>query len=197
MNALTLIQKQGFIRNEFILMDETLSVKQFTITEHKELVINLEHIGHKTMIEKDTSFMRKALFLSMGLFSLLLVVVNAADHSMHLATWKWILWSSITAWFAIIVYLIPTKNKLCLVNGTEELALLTDKPSEKEVREFVDEIIKRSKKVLVRKYSPEPDLPESTMLSQLNRLLGSRVIDQEEFNVLKANYYFYKETRNQ
>ena len=193
MNALSLIQKQGFSKNEFILTDETLSVKQFTITEHKEQVLKLEHIGHRTMLEKDTSFIRIGLILFMGLSALLFVVANVADHSNHVDTWLWIAISMVYAWFSMVIYLSPLNNKLCLVNGTEELVLLTDKPSEKEVREFVDEIIKRSKKVLVRKYSPDSDLPESVMISQFNCLLENGVVDHEEFMAMKAKYFFYRQ----
>lgn len=189
MNALKLIQKQGFIGYEFLLLDDTLSVKQVTITEKKEWLIKLDNIGYKTKIEKDTSYMKIGLFIFMGLFALLFVIGNAADHSSHLKTWWWITISIIYAWFAMTVYLSPLNNKLMLVNGSEDLVFLTDKPSEKEVREFVNEIIRRSKKVLLRKYSPDPDLPEKLIISQLNWLLDIGVIDNEAFDVLKVNYY--------
>jgi len=189
MNALKLIQKQGFTRYEFLLLDDTLSVKQSTITENKEWVVKLDNVGYKTQIEKDTSYMKTGLFISMGLFAFLFVIGNVADHSSHLKTGWWITISIIYAWFAMTVFLSPLNNKLMLVNGSEDLVFLTDKPSEKEVREFVDEIILRSKKVLLRKYGTDPDLPEQLMISQLNWLLDMGVIDNEAFDVLKANYY--------
>ena len=192
MNALKLIQKQGFTRYEFLLLDDTLSVKQFTVTENKEWVVKLDNVGYKTQIEKDTSYMKIGLYISMGLFALLFVIGNAATHSNHLKTGWWITISIIYAWFAMTVFLSPLNNKLMLVNGSEDLVFLTDKPSEKEVREFVDEIIQRSKKVLLRKYGNDPDLPENLMISQLNWLLDMGVIDNETFDVLKANYYSCK-----
>jgi len=192
MNALKLIQKQGFTCYEFLLLDDTLSVRQATITENKEWVVKLDNIGYKTKIEKDTSYMKPGLYISMGLFALLFVIGNAATHSNHIKTGWWITISIIYAWFAMTVFLSPLNNKLMLVNGSEDLVFLTDKPSEKEVREFVDEIILRSKKVLLRKYGSDPDLPEQLMISQLNWLLDIGVIDNEAFDVLKANYYSCK-----
>ena len=189
MNALKLIQKQGFTRYEFLLLEDTLSVRQATITENKEWVVKLDNIGYKTKIEKDTSYMKPGLFISMGLFAFLFVIGNAADHSSHLKAGWWITISIIYAWFAMTVFLSPLNNKLMLGNGSDDLIFLTDKPSEKEVREFVDEIILRSKKVLLRKYHTDPDLPEQLMISQLNWLLDMSVIDNEAFDVLKANYY--------
>lgn len=157
MNDLKLIQKQGFSRYEFILMDESLIVKQFTISQNKEWAVKLENLGHEIIIEKDTSYMKIGISLFIGLSSILFVIGNAADHSKHLNAWLWITLSMIYAWFATVVILSPLNNKLLLVRGAEDLEFMSDKPSEKEVREFVDEIIKRSNEVLLRKYGIDPD----------------------------------------
>ena len=152
-----LIQKQGYSHYEFILTDEALSIKQYTISEHKEWTVRLEDIGHTTIIEKDTSYMKPGIFISIGLFSLLFVIGNVADHSAHLPTWGWILLSMIYVWFATIVYMSPLRNKLLLGKGSETVEFLSDKPSKSEVQDFVNEIIKRSKVVIKRKYGTEID----------------------------------------
>lgn len=155
MDTLRFTQKQGFTRNEFILSDYTLSVKQFTISENKEWTVRLEDIGHKTRLEKDTSYVKQGLYIFIGLFSLLFVIGNVADHSSHMSTWVWILLSMIWAWFATIVYLSPLNNKLLLGNGSIAIEFLSDQPSENEVQDFVDEIINRSTNVIQRKYSAD------------------------------------------
>lgn len=91
-------------------------------------------------------------------------------------------------WLATAMFFTPVTNELRLVGGSETLVFLSDKPSEKEVREFVNEIILRSKKVLHRKYGIDHDLPEQVMISQLNWLLNIGVIDNEAFDGMKANY---------
>ncbi len=155
MDTLIFTQKQGFTRNEFVLTDNTLSIKQFTISENKEWTVRLEDIGHITRLEKDTSYMKQGLYISIGLFSILFVIGNVADHSKAVSTWVWILLSMIWAWFAAVVYLSPLNNKLLLGNGSEAVEFLSDKPSEKEVRDFVDEIIKRSSTAIQRKYGDD------------------------------------------
>lgn len=157
MNTLKFIQKQGFTRNEFILSDDTLSVKQFTVSENKEWIVRLEDIGHQTTVEKDTSYMKQGIYISLGLFSLLFVIGNVADHSNHMKTWVWILLSTIWTWFAAVVYLSPLNNKLLLGNGSGVVEFLSDQPSEKEVQDFVNEIIQRSSLVIRRKYGTEVD----------------------------------------
>lgn len=155
MDTLRFTQKQGFTRNEFILSDHTLSVKRFTISENKEWTVRLEDIGHKTSVEKDTSYIKQGLYIFIGLFSLLFVIGNVADHSSHMSTWVWILLNMIWAWFATIVYLSPLNNKLLLGNGSDAIEFLSDQPSEKEVQDFVDEIINRSTNVIQRKYGAD------------------------------------------
>lgn len=189
MDTLTLLQKQGYTRNEFHLMDETLSVRQFTITEHKEWVVRLENIGHQIVLEKDTSFMKIFLILFLGLSSFLWAGMNAYDHSNHMAIWVWMPLTIFNLWIVVAIHLSPLTNELRLGNESEGLVFLTDKPSEKEVREFVEEIIHRSKKILLKKYSPDPDLPEELTISNLNWLLEIEVIDNKIFNEMKANYY--------
>jgi len=192
MNALKLIQKQGFTSYEFLLLDDTIAVRQVTITEHKEWVVKLDHLGYETVLKKEASLIRKLVAIFLGLCSLLyvlIVILNNADHSNHMDTWSRIALCMINFWLATTMFFTPITNELRLVGDSEELVFLSDKPSEKEVREFVDEIIKRSKKVLLRKYSNDPDLPENLMIAQLNWLLDSGVIDNAAFDVLKANYF--------
>lgn len=157
MHTLNFIQKQGFTRHEFILTDNNLEIKQFTIVENKEWIVRLEDIGHHTTVERDTSYIKQILYISLGLFSLLFVIGNAADHSGHFKTWVWILLSTIWIWFAAVVYLSPLHNKLLLGNGSGAIEFLSDQPSEKEVRDFVDEIIRRSTLVIQRKYGVQND----------------------------------------
>lgn len=189
MNALKLIQKQGFTSYEFLLLDDTIAVKQDTIIEHKEWIVKLDQLGYETVIEKEASLLRDLVAVFLGLCSMLIVIVNAADHSNHMNIWLWIALCTSNFWLATAMYFTPITNELRLVGGAEELVFLSDKPSEKEVREFVDEIIKRSKKVLLRKYGNDPDLPENLMISQLNWLLDIGVIDNDAFDILKANYF--------
>lgn len=189
MNALKLIQKQGFTCYEFLLLDDTLSVRQVTITEHKEWIVKLDQLGYKTVIEKEASLIRDLVAVFLGLCSVLIVIANAVDHSNHMSTWFWMALSTINFWLATMMFFTPATNELRLVGGSETLVFLSDKPSEKKVREFLNELILRSKKVLLRKYGIDPDIPEQLMISQLNWLLDMDVIDNEAFNVLRANYY--------
>ena len=197
MNYLRLIQKQGFNRYDFLLTEDTLSVKQFTISENKEWVVKLDRLGNKTSLEKEASLIRKLVSIFLGLCSLLIVIGNAMDHSNHMNIWIWVALSTSNFWLATAMYFTPITNELRLVGGIEELVFLSDKPLESDVQKFVHEIIKRSQKVLLRKYCVDADLPENIMIDQLSWLLEKGVIDRGEFSEMKKKYYSLKQPRGE
>jgi hypothetical protein len=95
-----------------------------------------------------------------------------------------------SALISIFILTTPVKNEIRLVGGIETLNLLFDKPSEREVREFIDEVIRRSKRVMLRKYGTvDRDLPEKVMFSQLAWLMDMEVITKEVFDQLKSEYF--------
>lgn len=197
MNYLRLIQKQGFNRYDFLLTEDTLSVKQFTISEKKEWLVKLDRLGNKTSLEKEASLIRKLVSIFLGLCSLLIVIGNVMDHSNHMNIWIWIALSTSNFWLATAMYFTPVTNELRLVSGIEELVFLSDKPLESDVQKFVQEIIKRSQKVLLRKYYVDADLPENIMIDQLSWLLEKGVIDSGEFSEMKKKYYSLKQPRGE
>jgi hypothetical protein len=197
METLKLVQKQGFAHYEYILFKETLSVRQCTITGNKEWIINLERLRYQTILEKESGITIKLVSIFLGLCSLLIVIANAADHSRHMNIWFWIALSTVNFWMATAMFFTPVINELRLTGDSEALVFLSDKPSERVVREFINEVINRSKKVLLRKYGTvDSDLPENLIIAQLNWLLDTDVISNEEFNCLKAKYTLSKQSLN-
>jgi hypothetical protein len=111
--------------------------------------------------------------------------------------WFWIALSTVNFWMATAMFFTPVINELRLTGDSETLVFLSDKPSERDVSEFVKEVIHRSKKVLLRKYGTvDSDLPENLIIAQLNWLLIAEVISNEEFNSLKAKYTRSKQSQN-
>jgi hypothetical protein len=194
MNVLKLNQKQGFNHYEYILTDKFLSVKQSSLLVNKSYVVALENLGHKRIKKKDSGIMKISVSLFLLLSSFFFITINAYDHSKHMSTWLWMAIGILYGWLSTLMLLSPQDNELRLTNGNEDLVLLTDKPSEKEVNEFVDEIIKRSRDVILKKYGTvDADLPEKLMISHLNWLLQIGVIDNDEFNKKRAQYFTLKQ----
>jgi hypothetical protein len=196
MRDLAFIQKQGFTMHEFILKEDRISVKSCSINGMKSRSILLDDLGHKTEIEKDSKWMGCGLFLLFFCFPIMFITGNIVTHSEQVSTWLWITISMFSAFLSIFILTTPVKNEIRLVGGNESLVLLFDKPSEKEVRDFIDEIIRRSKRILLRKYGTiDPDLPEQQMISQLNWLFELEVITKDAFDKLKSEYLLMRSHR--
>jgi hypothetical protein len=128
--------------------------------------------------------------LFFAFFTVIFILGNVADHSKQVSTWLWIAISMFSALISIFILTTPVKNEIRLVGGIETLNLLFDKPSEREVREFIDEVIRRSKRIMLKKYGTiDQDLPEKVMISQLAWLMDMEVITKEVFDQMKAEFF--------
>jgi len=184
------IQKQGFTRFEFLLKEDCISVKCYTVKEINHRTVSLDDLGHKIEIEKDSFWLTIGLFLFFAFFTVIFILGNVADHSKQVSTWLWIAISMFSALISIFILTTPVKNEIRLVGGIETLNLLFDKPSEREVREFIDEVIRRSKRIMLKKYGTiDQDLPEKVMISQLAWLMDMEVITKEVFDQMKAEFF--------
>ncbi len=194
MKELVFIQKQGLTAYRFVLKEETIHIRVASLREKREWCVRLVDVGHQTVIKKDSKWLGLGLSLFFGFFSVLFVVVNVIDHSAHLKTWLWVAISLFYALASIFILITPVTNEIRLVGGNEALALISDRPSEVLVREFIGEIIRRSGKVLRNKYGTvDPDLPEEVMLGQLHWLLETEIISREEHERLKGEYFRLKQ----
>ena len=193
MRTIKLIQRHILCCNEYWLDDKFLIIEERSITEIKKKKIRLDDIGHKLKVEKENEFVTWAVFIFIGLTSFFLVIINVIDHSQHFPIWVWIFMSVSCIWLTALFFLTPRTNKITLVYGSELVEFMLDKPSEREVRAFIEEAIKRSKKLLIKKYSPDIDLPEETILNQLQWLRNMEIISNEDFFAMKSEYYSKKE----
>jgi len=189
MSTIKLIQKHILCCNEYLLDDKFLVIEERSITEIKKKKIRLDDIGHKLKIEKEDEFVTWPVFIFIGLTSFLIVIMNVIDHSQHISMWVWIFMSVSCIWLSTMFFLTPRTNKITLISGSESVEFMLDKPSEKEVSAFIEEAINRSSNLLIRKFSPDPDLPEETVLYQLQWLRNMEIISNDEFFEMKSNYY--------
>ena len=89
----------------------------------------------------------------------------------------------------LLAFLSPMRNEVHLVGGAQQVTFLLDRPSKKEMEDFIEEIIKRSRKILLEKFGKiDPDLPEETQINNLYWLKNRGIISEEEYEELKLEY---------
>jgi hypothetical protein len=183
-------QKQGGKRKEFELINNTaLRVCEKQSGERKEWTVNLETIGNNLIYQEAT---RKRLYIMASFLGAFLVFITVAlimsdDITGNLPV---VIVSYLIFGFVITMSLLsPLKKEIHLVGGAVNLTFFQDSPSQEEVNRFIREIIRLSRQLLLNKYARiDADLPEDTMMTQLNWLKNRDLISEEEYSGLKSEY---------
>ncbi len=187
---LILRQRQGTSRKEFILTDEILKIKtRENFWEFKEWTVKLESIGNRKIVNihsKIGPYIIAGVFLTLVLtMTIAFILEGFKSERIGTLIMGWIVFGGLS----ILIFVSPMKNETNLTGGNVTITFFPDSPSREEVDRFIEEITARSKRVLLRKYGEiDPDLPEETMMNQLNWLKNIGLIDEEQYLDLKLEY---------
>jgi hypothetical protein len=188
-----LTQKQGFKRRFFEITDDEVKVSEKSMSGIKEWTIRLENLGDQIYIEKNSKKGAILLGLFFLAFAVFFVAVNAADKEKTVKPWIWVVIGAFYLLFSTIIFLVPNRREIHVTGGHSTLSFFLDSPSETDVRNFVEIVINKSKKLLIEKYGKiDPDLPEETMINQLNWLKNRDLITVKEYKDLKKEYHTRK-----
>jgi hypothetical protein len=182
-------QKQGGKRKEFEIIHETsLRIRQKESGEMKEWTVSLESIGHNLVYQSAT---RKRLYIMASFLAAFLVFITVAlflsddfPGNLPIVIVSYLIFGLIIG----LCFFAPLKKEIHLTGGIS-LTFFQDSPSTEEVNNFIGEVIRLSKKNLMYKYGRiDMDLPEETMMTQLNWLKNRDLLTEEEYRELKSEY---------
>jgi len=190
-------QKQGYQRREFELTGNFLHVKYKAEGQTKEWTVKLENIGDSVYYESNTR--RKGYILS-SIFAAFLIFITVALFmsddimgNLPVVIGAYIIFGSLIP----LNLLLPLKKVMYIVGGSESVTFFQNSPSVEEANKFVNEVIARSKNIFIEKYARiDPDLPEETMMNQLNWLKTRDLISRQMYNQLKSDYKTQKLIQN-
>jgi len=182
-------QRQGDQRREFELINDTLKVKYSAWGEVKEWTVNLENIGENIVYQ--TATRKKAFVISLFLVAFLIFITIAlfmsddVNGNLPVVVTAYIICGGLMA----LLWFLPLKKEMHIVGGSSGLTFYQDSPTAEDANRFVNELIARSKELLVDKYGKvDPDLPEETMIGQFFWLKNRNLISEERYLQLKQDY---------
>lgn len=182
-------QKQGLKRRTFELNGDTLKMTYKTSSETKEWSVNLDSIGNDILIEKKSrkgSYFLGGFFLAFGLF-FLAVYISSGNESLPI--WAMITIGAFYLGFGALIFFTPLKNELHITGGFSQITFFLESPSRNEVEQFANELLARSKKIILDRYSKiDADIPEETMMNQLYWLRNRGLISENEYESKKREY---------
>lgn len=183
-------QKQGINTKEFELTDKIIKIKSTSaFGEMKEWSVNLEFLGDSKFYESHSRKGPKFLAFIFGVFMIFVTIAFFVDDDK--AQNVWVLLGVYALFGGMIALLLfsPMKNGLHLIGGSNQISFFKDNPSQQEVETFVDEVILRTRKILIDKYGRiDPDLPEDTQMNQLNYLKNRDLLSEDVYEQLKHDY---------
>ena len=181
-------QKQFFRKRKFEIDNESLKIMSKDSSGVKEWVVNIENIGNEILIDKKSkigAYLLGGFLISTSIFFLIVSYLQS-DKPEVLNT---IIFGSFSFFVGLSIVLFPIKNELHIIGGQSKISFLLEYPSRNEVEIYANQLIKKSKTIIVKKYSKiDIDLPEETMISQLNWLKNSGYISEVEYESKKQEY---------
>ena len=184
-----LIQKQGTRRKEFELKGDKLFIKSKSLGEKEEYSIDIELIGeeryYKTHSRTGPGIV--AIFFFGTALTTLVAFLIDDDKIENLPILIFALIFGVG--FGLLALKAPLRNELHLIGGSANVMFLLNSPSKEEMENFIRELIKCSRHILLEKYGKiDPDLPEETQINNLYWLKNRGIISPEQYEQLKEEY---------
>ncbi|MBP1840263.1 hypothetical protein [Formosa algae] len=187
-------QKKGSKTQEFELInDSELLIKEKSFLNSKEWTVDIESIGHHKIVEEHSRNGLRIVGSCFILIALTSWIVFFVEDNLN-GEFDGLIWGGLfSVLLGITCFKAPLNNFLILNGGYSNLKFFLDSPSREEVEAFADKLIVVSKNKIREKYSRiDSDLPEDTFMNQLNWLLNSKLINEEEYNEKKREYKISK-----
>jgi hypothetical protein len=184
-------QKQGYRHREFNLEGNKLHVKTKTLGERNEYTIDLEYLGEEKQYQTYSN-------VAARIFGIIFYILLLTAFIGFFQEDDWTASENLGALFLAIfllggigtwAFFTPRRNEMYLVGGSTQVMFFLDSPSKEEMDNFVNEIITRSRKILVEKYSKiDPDLPEGIQINNFYWLKQRGLISEDDYEDLKQEY---------
>ena len=161
---MNLEQKQYFRKRDFSLQDNILKITNKDSSGKKEWSVNIENIGNEVLTDQKSkfgAFLFGGFILAAGLFFLIVSYIERDDPEII----NTIISGSFFLLVGLSIVFFPIKNELHIVGGQYKISFLLEYPSRNEVEIYANQLIKKSRTIIVDKYSKiDIDLSEETMI---------------------------------
>ena len=175
------IQKRGLCYRKFTLLDDKISIKTKTYSKIKQCDIELDRIEYSISYEADNVFWGKIFLVITTIIPIVFIFVNFAIEPIAP------LFLICSLFWGLSLMNILKQHKDDINLGYIEF--YRNKPDEQAVLNFIDEIIKASKKYTKEKYLVLEDYQDMGQYHEmLIQMRARKIISNKEFNSLLEEY---------
>lgn len=184
-----LIQRQGSIKKEFELKGDKLFIKSKSLSKIEEYFVDIELVGEERYYKTHSRTGPRIVaifFFGIPLTTLTAFLIDG-DKIENLPILIFALMFGVG--FGLLALKAPLKNELHLFGGSSNVMFLLNSPSKEEMEKFIQELITRSRNIILEKYSKvDPDLPEEIQISNFYWLKQRGLLSEDEYENLKMEY---------
>lgn len=182
-------QKRGFHRRTFELNEEKLTITTKSPGESKKWSVHISQIGDKRFYKRHSRFGKRILgffFLSIAI-ALTLAFIIDGDKNANLPTF--ILGLIFSCGLGILSFKTPLEEELILKGGSETIGFILNSPSANELEYFIDEIITKNQKILLKEYGTfDPAMTLEDQTDNLFWLKSESIISPKQYERMKQEF---------
>ncbi len=183
-------QKKSYYKRRYTLVDDSDYVNIYYKDANKilEYKVHLNDIGSNIEYLKGNTFglsIVRGVFICMSIFSAMMYYMDPIEHQGGLGT------AILFLILGVLLLAIPTKDELYVTGGKTTIIFMRKVPSEKEVLDFVHEIIRRSAETK-KKFLINFDLTENHFNENLLWLLNAEIINETDAEIIKTKYISHR-----
>lgn len=182
-------QRKGLETRKYSIRDEFVEVEYNTLREKLKYKIQLTEIGNEIEYEADNTILGKIMFAITALITSTCLILYLISYSEDPGTFALnaMIWGILSTFFI----LKPNKDDIIITNGNKVIRLFRNKPNEKEVLDFANNLIEISntkKKEMLINF----ELSQDQFLENIDWLLHIKMIDQQEYENLRVEFEIKK-----
>jgi hypothetical protein len=183
----TFEQKRGSNLRKHTLKTDRILVETTSLRKNEKFEIMLDSLGSDISYKADSTIIGKVFFFICLAIPIAMTVALLAGSEIDRGTLivNYVIWFGL----AIFNFLKQSQDDVFLVGGQKYLVFYRAIPNEKEVLEYINEIIVASKAYIREKYAKvDPDIPHDMFFARLLWLKEKGIINESEYREMKNEY---------
>ena len=184
-------QKRGLNLRKYTLQTDRILVETKSLRKNEKFEIMLDSLGSDISYKADSTIVGKVFFYICLAIPIALTAALVAGSKIDSGT----LILNYVIWFGLAIanLLKQSQDDVFLVGGQKFLVFYREIPSEKEVLDYINEIIAASKDYMRAKYAKvDPDIPHDLFFARLLWLKERKIISESEYCDIKNEYELKK-----
>lgn len=151
--------------------------------------IPIEEIGFKKSYQADSNIFSKLIWYFFIVAPFFIIAMYFIINNPETLDMKSTIIASGGFWIVAILGLLHPMQDDVILEGYRNISFYRNKPDEKEVTEFIDEVVKTAKKYQLDRYiDMNEDITKEDLLNRLKYLKEKDIITQEEFEIIFETY---------